>query len=109
MPFLVITSWYPTHKASEVIKIFPEILKKYPPSVLAELGETSVNQAVTTTEKGLKAMSFYDVKKGKLEEALMTAKSALAMAQSIEGYEYTIEVWSTITEAFETLGMQAPT
>ena len=109
MPFLVITSWYPTHKASEVIKILSEVLKKYPPNVLAELGETSVNQAVTTTEKGLKAMSFYDVKEGKLEEALKIARSALAMCQSIEGYEYTIEIWSTFTEAFEIVGMQAPT
>ncbi len=109
MPFLVITAWYPTHKASEVIKILFEVRKKYPPSVLAELGDTSVNQAVTTTEKGLKTMSFYDVKEGKLEEALKTARSALAMFQPIEGYEYSIEVWSTLTEAFETLGMQAPT
>ena len=109
MPFIVVTSWYPTHKVSDVLKIFPEFLKKYPPNVLAEFGEISVNQAVTSTEKGLKSMSFFDIKEGKLEEALKVARSAVAMFQAVEGYEYSIEVWSTITEAFESIGMQAPT
>ena len=109
MPYLVLTAWYPTHKVPEVLKILPELLKKYPPSVLEELGETAVNQATTTTEKGLKAMSFYEIKEGKLEEALITAKKAVAMFQPVEGYEYTIEIWSTFTEAFEIVGMQAPT
>lgn len=109
MPFLVITAWYPTHKVSDVIKVYPEMLKKYPPSSLTEFGEIAVNNAVTATEKGLKTMSFYDIKEGKLEEALKTARSALAMFQSIEGYEYKVEVWSTITEAFESIGMQVPT
>ena len=109
MPYLVITSWYPSHKVPDVIKIYTEMLKKYPPNVLAKLGEYCVENAGSATEKGLKSMSIFDVKEGKLEEALKTARSALAMAQSIEGYEYTVEVWSTLTEAFDTLGMQVPT
>lgn len=106
---MVITSWYPSHKLPDVIKIYAELLKKYPPSSLEELGETCVNNAGTSTENGLKAMSVYDVKEGKLEEALKTARRALAMFRSIEGYVYTIEVWTTITEGFESIGMQAPT
>jgi len=109
MVYLVITSWYPSHKVSDVIKTFTEMLKKYPPSVIAELGEILVNNAGTSTENGLKAMSVYDVKEGKLEEALKIARSALAMFQPVEGYESKVEVWSTVTESFEAIGMQAPT
>jgi hypothetical protein len=109
MPYLVITSWYPSHKLPDIINVYAEMLKKYPPNVLAELGEYCVNNAGSTTEKGLKGMSVFEVKKGKLEEALKTARGALAMFRSIEGYVYTIEVWTTITEGFESIGMQAPT
>ena len=109
MPYMVITSWYPVHKVPDVIKVYAELLKKYPPSSLEELGETCVNNAGTSTENGLKAMSVFDVKEGKIEEALKTARGALAMFHSIEGYSYSIEVWSTITESFEAIGMQVPT
>lgn len=54
-------------------------------------------------------MSVYDVKEGKLEEALKIARSTLAMFQPIEGYESKVEVWSTVTESFEAIGMQTPT
>jgi len=109
MPYLVMTNWYPSHKVPDVIKIYTEMLKKYPPNVLAELGEYCVDNAGSATEKGLKAMSIFDVKEGKLEEALKTARGALAMFRSIEGFVYTIEVWTTSTEGFESIGMQAPT
>ena len=109
MPYMVITNWYPSYKLPEVLKVYPEMLKKYPPNVLAELGEYRVEMAGTATEKGLKSMNVFEVKEGKLEEALKTARGALAMFRSIEGYVYTIEVWTTITEGFESIGMQAPT
>jgi len=109
MPYLVMSSWYPSHKVSDVIKTFTEMLKKYPPSVIAELGEILVNNAGTSSEKGLKNMSVYDIKEGKLEEALKIARSALAMFQPIDGYESKVEVWSTAAEGFEAIGMQVPT
>ena len=106
MPYLVIKSWYPTHLASEVAKRYLEVVQKYPPD--NTLGETLVPVAVKTTKKGIKTMSIYEIKEGKLEEANTRAGNAMAMFNDIEGYEYSVERWATVSEAMAAIGMQAP-
>ncbi|MFX1317188.1 MAG: hypothetical protein ACFE9T_15105, partial [Promethearchaeota archaeon] len=99
-------SVFPSHKGPEVAKKFLEQLKKYPED--DSLGETIVNAAVKATTGGVKALSVSTVKKGKLEESLNRTNEVLAMYNEIEGFEYTIEVWSEPAEALATLGMKMP-
>ena len=50
MPYIITTSWYPTHKTQEVAKKYLEMLEKYPPD--ESLGEGIVPVAVTTNQQG---------------------------------------------------------
>ncbi|MFX0136228.1 MAG: hypothetical protein ACFFDN_21490, partial [Candidatus Hodarchaeota archaeon] len=99
-------SWYPTHKAKEVAKKYLEFLAKYPPD--ESLGERIVQAAVRITKDGVNGTSVIKVKKGKLEELRTRALNAMAMFNEIEGFEYTIEIWSTREEALATIGMKLP-
>lgn len=105
MPYIVITTVYPSHKVDEVVKKYIEMLPKYPP--VPSVGE-SVVSAVKTVEQGIKQLTVYEVKEGKLEEALNLWTKGSAEYRNIEGYGVTIEVWATTAEAFAAIGMKPP-
>lgn len=100
------TSWYPSDKTTETANKYFEMLEKFPPD--DSLGETVVPVAVTTTKKGIKTMGITEVKEGKLEEALTRTRESMVMFHSIKGFEYKVEVYSTVTEALGLIGMSLP-
>ena len=104
--YIITTSFYPSDKAMEVAKKYLEYLKKYPPD--QTLGSELVPAAVKTTEKGIKVLNIVEVKKGKLEESLNRAANEMAMFLSIVGFEYSIDVHLSVTEAMATIGMSLP-
>lgn len=106
MVYVVTNIIFPSHKAPETAKKFLEQLSKYPDD--ESLGETAVNAAVKTTTCGIRVLNVSTVKKGKLEESLTRGNEILAMYNEIEGFEYTMEVWSEPAEALATLGMKMP-
>ncbi|MFX1392413.1 MAG: hypothetical protein ACFFAH_02460 [Promethearchaeota archaeon] len=106
MPFIFVTAWYPTHKATEVAKRYFEQLKKYPED--PSLGETRVQAAVNIGKRGVKVKNISKVNEGKLEESLTYTRNAMSMYNDIEGFEYSIVVWSEVTEALATIGMKLP-
>jgi len=106
MPYLITKSIYPSEKAPEVAKKYLEVLKKYPPD--ENLEDTLVPAAVKGTLQGIQGIGITEVKEGKLEEAITRTGKMMAMLMSIPGFEYTIEIHSTITEALETIGMSLP-
>ena len=106
MPYIITTTWYPSEKAVEVTEKFFEVLKKYPPD--ENIANRIVPAAVTTTQQGIKTMAISEVKEGKLEEALTRSGNMMAMLMNISAFEYSIDVYSTITEALATIGMKLP-
>lgn len=106
MPYIWVTAWYPTHLRDEVIKKWVEVRRKFPED--PSLGETVVDVANKATENGIKVVSIGRVKEGKLEEALTRTGRSLIPFQDIEGFEYTIELYSTIEEAMDALGVKMP-
>ena len=106
MPYLIVRSCWPSARIPEIIKKAIEVLKKYPPD--DSLGEAIVPNAVKTTTDGIKTISVTEVKKGKLEEAIARTNEALVMYAPVEGWEASIEVWSTLTEAYAVLGKVPP-
>ena len=106
MPYGVAKSWYPTHLASEVAKRYLEAIKKYPPD--DSISTPLIPVAVKTTKKGIETMAIIEIKKGKLEEAFIRAGNMMAMFNDIEGFEYSIERWATLSEALVTIGMKPP-
>ena len=106
MPYIVVTSWYPSHKALEVAPKYLEAMQAVPDD--ENLYSSVVPVAVTTTKDGFKTTSISEVKPGKLEEALELGQKRLVMFWEIEGFEYSIEVQSTAAEALARIGMSTP-
>jgi len=106
MPYIFVFTWYPSHKVEEAVKIYLEMLKKFPED--ESLGELIIPTAVNTGCEGIKGLAVSKVKEGKLEDALTRTGAQMAMFLSVEGFEYSIEVWSTVEEAMTTIGKSIP-
>lgn len=106
MPYIVVFVKFPSHIANKVSKRFIESQQKFPDD--DSLGETIIRSAVKTTTEGVNILTVTSVKEGKLEEALKNANNQIAFFVDIEGYEASIEIWSTVQEALATLGMKMP-
>ena len=102
MPYIIATSWYPSHKQDEVVKKYIELIPKYPTDDSIAI---NVATPVTTTEKGIKVMSIWEVKEGKLEAALTRLGKYYYESINIEGYEYSLDIWSTLPEATAVAGI----
>ena len=109
MPYIVTSSWYPTHKNKEVVKTYIEAIKKYPPSKIP--GKLIVPVAVTTTKKGLESMRIREIKTDDgqmLSDALKTIQEMMTEFIDIEGVEYSIRLWETVSEAMRNIKMESP-
>jgi len=108
MPYLISFTKWPTDKIPEVVKKSIEANKKFPPD--ESLGENLIpGGAIKATEEGAKTITVIKVSKGKLDEAYLRAQAEGNLyAMSIEGFEYNLEVWSTIEEAYSSIGQKPP-
>ena len=106
MPYIISTSLYPSHKASEVAEKYLEAIQKYPPD--ENLANPVVPAAVKTTGQGIKVIGISEVKEGKLEESLTRIGNMMVMFQSIAGFESSIDIYYTVTEALTMIGMSSP-
>ncbi|MFW9807394.1 MAG: hypothetical protein ACFFFK_11755 [Candidatus Thorarchaeota archaeon] len=106
MPYIVTHSRYPTHKIPEVSKRYLKVREKFPPD--ETLSVEIVPASVKATEQGITTMGISLVKEGKLEEALRRTTQSMVMYHDIEGYEFSIEVQNTVSEALAFIGMSPP-
>ena len=97
MVYVVLKTFYPTHKAEEIQKIYMEALKKYPPDT--SIAEYAVQAAGRATEKGLENMSIWKLKEGKFDEMAKRIMGVMAMFHNVEGFGYSVEIWSTLEES----------
>ena len=97
MVYVIIKSFYPSYKTEEVTQVYQEMLKKYPPD--PSIAEHVVPVAGRATDKGLENMSIYKLKEGKFDEIAKRIMGAMAMFHKIEGFGYSIEIWSTLEES----------
>lgn len=105
MPNILIKTWFPPHKVEEVAEVYMEELKKYRPD--RSLGK-SLTTIIKPNANGIVSLEIFEVKEGKLEEALNHYHSVQIMYHNIEGFKYEIEVWRTSVEAMALLGMKPP-
>ena len=96
MVYVVLKSFYPTHKGEEIGKIYMEMLKKYPPD--ESVAESLVRSAGRPSEKGSEAMSIYKVKEGQFDKLAKNIMGAMSMYNNIEGFGWTVELWATQEE-----------
>ena len=108
MPHIVIFAKFPSHLTTTVVEKMLEANKKnlFPDD--ESIQETVVQSAGTFSEDGIRVLSVTLVKEGKLEEALNSARKEQAYYSEIEGFESSIEVWSTLQEGLQAFGMKLP-
>ena len=106
MGYIFSTVWFPPAKGEEVAKKFLEVAKKFPPD--KSLGKTLFPGALMRTQSGIKSISMFEVKDGKLEAALERVNKVLAAYSEIEGVNSTVELMATLAEALELVGLKTP-
>jgi len=106
MPYIIVKTCWPSHQVPEVVKKAIEQIKKFPED--SSLGETILPNAVKATTDGFKTISVTEAAKGKFEELYARAGEIMQLYAPIEGFEYSIEVWATVAEAFATIGQTPP-
>ncbi|MHA1916133.1 MAG: hypothetical protein ACW986_00955 [Promethearchaeota archaeon] len=79
---------------------------KYPPD--DSLGEAVVPNAVSAGYDGYKTIGVTLVKEGKYEALWTRTVAAMAMYAPIHGFEYKIETWGTLEEAYTAIGQAPP-
>jgi len=97
MVYIVLKSFYPTTQTEEITKIYMELLKKYPPD--DSIAETLIRGAGRATEKGYEGMSIWKLKEGQFDKMAKRIMGAMSMFNNIEGFGWSVEVWSTFEES----------
>lgn len=106
MGYIFSTVWFPPAKGEEVGKKFLEVAKKFPPD--KSLGKTVFPGALMRTKSGIKSISMFEVKEGKLEAAIEKINKVLAAYSEIEGVNSTLVTMASLAEALELVGIKAP-
>ncbi len=60
------------------------------------------------TKYGIKGISIYEVKEGKLDVALERVGDILAIYSEIEGVNSRIDTMATLVESMDAVGLKAP-
>ena len=106
MPYLFTTVYYPSSVAQKVAERHFEVHQKFPQDDC--LGEEVVPVATRHGRKGVEAIGILDIKEGKLEEARNRAAEMCAACHDIEGFEYSIRIYSNLAEAMASTGISLP-
>ena len=106
IPYIVVTTWFPLNKGTEVAEKYIEVRKDFPPD--KSLAKEILQGALRAERNKIKTIGISEVKEGKLDEALIRQANAAIPFHDIEGYEYKIEVFFNIVEAMGLIGMTAP-
>jgi hypothetical protein len=101
--YAIMTATYPNDKIKEVTDVYLKAMAKYPDDV--SLATPIVPVASRATLQGMKVIVIYEVKKGKLEEALALGAKRIAMFNDIQGYRYSIKTYTNLEEGMKVLGM----
>ena len=96
MAYVVLKSFFPTHKAEEIGKIYMEVAKKYPPD--ESVAEIVVPGAGRSTEKGYESMTIWKLKEGQFDKLAKNIMGAMSMYDNIEGFTWTVDLWATAEE-----------
>ncbi len=106
MVYLLSTVWFPPVKGEEVGKKFLEVAKRYPED--KSLGKTVLDGALMRTKDGIKGISIYEVKEGKLDAALERVGDVLGAYSEIEGVNSRIDTMATLVESLDVIGLKPP-
>ena len=104
MPLIMVTTWYPPHKATEAAKKFLEVMKKFPQQSF----EKKWLGGVKSDEDGIKTVWLTEIERGKLEEAFSLTAKRETEYLGIDGFGFKIEILVTFEDAMPLIGLEMP-
>ena len=106
MAYVILTVWFPPHKAMEVAKKAIEVVK----SVAGDkyVGKNILPGAVMRTKDGLKGITIAEIKEGQLEAAIAQANEMADIYSEIEGVNAEIETMASMVESLSSVGLKMP-
>ena len=100
--YLMIIAYYPNDKADEVIKKYLETMEKFPND--ESIGKEILSASGRGTKDGVEVFTILDIKKGKMDEAILRATKLMHEFRSIQGYRYEFKTLANTEEALEIYG-----
>jgi hypothetical protein len=100
--YAIMTASYPNDKIKEVIDVYLKAMAKYPDD--PSLATPIVPVATRPTHHGMTVIVVYEIKKGKLEDALALGAKRMAMFNVIPGYRYSIKLFTNLEEGMKIAG-----
>jgi len=105
MVLIMVTSWIPLDKVTEVTEKYMEVIQKFPQE---SFEKPLVISGSSPSKDGIKVISITEVEKGKYEEAVNLVARRMAEFYSIKGYRFEVETLLTLEEALPVIGMAPP-
>ena len=106
MVLIVIESWYPAKIGSLVGQKYIEVTQKYPPD--KSLGEIALDPIVRPTKDGIHTIYAWKCKDDKVKDSIMALAKMMFMYADLEGYQYSMETYADLNEAYAIIGAKAP-
>ncbi|MHA2009982.1 MAG: hypothetical protein ACXACY_14340 [Candidatus Hodarchaeales archaeon] len=106
MVYIITETWFPPDKAEEVGKLYLEAMQKFPDD--RSLGKTTVQSATWTDKDGIRGLTVYTVKPGKIKEAMDQHMNRLLVLAAVEGFRFQVNVAYDVVESMPLVGLEAP-
>jgi hypothetical protein len=105
--YIVTESWWPSGQSEKVGKAYQEAVAKFPED--RSIGKPIIPSAVWPSNGKMHSISVSSIKPGKVKEVMDLAYNRLLlMANSVEGWDYEINIAYDAVEAMGLIGMKAP-
>ncbi|MHA2122733.1 MAG: hypothetical protein ACW990_16165 [Promethearchaeota archaeon] len=106
MGYLIVFTKWPSDATPEVLKKAIEVTKQFPPD--DSFGDVLVPNAVSADLNGYKTIGITQFKEGQLEALQNRTMRMLAMYGPVPGFEYKIELWATVEQAYAAIAQIPP-
>ena len=105
MVLIMITSWIPQGKETEVGENYLEVMHEFPGK---SFEKSVLPLGVVSTKEGTKVVSIIKVEEGSYEKAINRITKRMLKLSSSNGLKYQIETLLSGIEALSLIGLQVP-
>jgi hypothetical protein len=105
MVMIVRESWYP-------LKVAPLVAQKYLEGMQTPInesfGEMVLLPILQQTKEGIHVIEVWGCKDDKIKDSMMALQKQMLPFAEIEGYQFSMDTYVDVTEAYSVIGMKGP-
>ena len=106
MVYLVTESWLSPKAAAEAGNVYLEVIKKYPDD--KSIFKPIIPNMINTRRDGLHSIGIYEIKPGKVKEALDIGNNRMLFITSKLDVKYTLRIYYNLIESLSLIGLETP-